>query len=115
MQNRYVLILVSLNPDRTDLSGNKFPNSGYVQARRFKSDENIENGLYGTLWGKYKEERWLNTDSQACWLVVKSEFNDDVIPLVNRENFYKFRSGMVVYSGDRLSPDSALRIVTRST
>jgi len=33
MRERYVLILVSLNPDKTDVSGIEFPDFGYVEAK----------------------------------------------------------------------------------
>lgn len=103
MSERYVLLLCSLNPDRTDLSGNQYPESGYVSSKNFKPDQNIQNGLYGTLWGNTETQRWLNVDPEAEWVVIKTERNDDLIPLSGDENFFKFRSGMVVFFGDRES------------
>lgn len=101
MSQRYVLLLCSLNPDKTDLSGNQYPESGYVAAKKFKPDQNIQHGLYGTLWGNTESQKWMNVDPEAEWVVVKTEKNDDLIQIGADENFYKFRSGMVVYFGDR--------------
>lgn len=100
MNERYVLFLCSLNPDRTDLAANKYPESGYVSAKSFKFDDNIMHGLYGTLWGKTETKEWLNLDPKAVWVVVRTEVNDEMIKL-SSNNFYKFRSGMVVFSGER--------------
>ena len=99
MSERYVLLLCTLNPDRTDLSGNKYPESGYVSAKNFRFDDNILCGLYGLLWGKSESKEWLNLDPEAKWVVVRTEINDDLIRLSN--SFYKFRSGMIVCSGER--------------
>ena len=99
MSDRYVLILVSLNPDDTDLSGIKYPLSGRVESRRYKPDDNILNGLYGILWGKTNKNRWVNSDIDAKYKVVRTEKNDEIVPLCNEYKFVKFRSGLVVFSG----------------
>lgn len=101
MNNRYVLILVSLNPDRTDISGVKFPSRGFIECPKYKPDNSIMGGLYGTLWGSTDNSRWMNTDPDAIWLVVKCEQNDEIIMLDKDSSFVKFRCGMVVTDGCR--------------
>ena len=101
MNNRYVLVLASLNPDRTDLSGTKFPTRGFVESKRYKPDANIMAGLYGTLWGRTENSRWMNPDRDAAWLVIRCEQNDEIISLDKESNLVKFRAGMVVFDGCR--------------
>lgn len=100
MQSRYALVLISLNPDKTDLSGNKYPESGYIEATSYKPDQDIRHGLYGTLWGKTTSTKWLNMDEKAYWTVARCEKNDDLIALDPRQNFFKFRAAMVVFNGN---------------
>lgn len=102
MRERYVLLLVSLNPDSTDLSGIKFPECGYVESKTYQPDKDIRNGLYGTLWGKTDAQYWLNKDPKTQWRVVKAENNDEIIPLDKAYNFVKFRKGMVVAGNSRI-------------
>jgi hypothetical protein len=101
MNNRYVLVLASLNPDRTDLAGVKYPSRGFVEATKYKPDASILHGLYGTLWGRTENSRWMNTDPDAAWLVIKCEQNDEIISLDKESNLVKFRCGMVVFDGCR--------------
>ena len=101
MQDRYLLILVSLNPDGTDLSGIKYPDSGYVEAPHYRADQDITSGLYGTLWGDCKSTKWVNPDPQAVWKVISVERGDEVVELDSGANFVKFRNGMVVCCGDQ--------------
>jgi hypothetical protein len=99
MRERYVFVLVSLNPDSTDISGVEFPESGYVESKKFQPDKDIRNGLYGTLWGRVNGGHWLNTDTDAKWCVVKVENNDEIIEIDPVYNFVKFRKGMIVSTG----------------
>lgn len=99
MDNRYVLVLASLNPDGSDLSGNVFPQSGHVEANQFKLDKDIRYGLYGTLGGKSENSCWINTDPKAQWRVIRTEKSDQIIALDEDNNFVKYRQGMVVHSG----------------
>ena len=100
MSTYYVYILVSLNPDRTDCSGNKYPKIGHIESKAYFPDDNNFHGLYGSYLGKIPSH-WVNTDPQAVWSVVKCENNDEIIFLDKRANFVKFRSGMVVFDGSR--------------
>jgi hypothetical protein len=101
MNNRYVLVLASLNPDRTDISGVKYPSRGFVECSKYKPDANIMSGLYGTLWGRTENSRWMNPDPDASWLVIKCEQNDEIITLDKESSLVKFRCGMVVFDGCR--------------
>lgn len=99
MQDRYTLILVSLNPDSTDLSGNLYPVSGHIAAKSFQPDTDIRYGLYGTQGGKAPDLRWVNKDTEATFRVVKTESSNEIVSLDSVNNFVKFRHGMVVASG----------------
>jgi hypothetical protein len=101
MDDRFVLILVSLNPDCSDLSGFVFPDKGYVEARHYKPNDDIRCGFYGTLWGKTPEPNWLNLDPDAEWKVVRTGNNSEILYLDGSYNFVKFRRGHVVFSGDK--------------
>lgn len=101
MTGAYTLMLVSLNPDYTDCSGNVYPESGYVEANNYEYDTNILHGLYGTKWGLYKNNRWLNMNEKAKWLVVRVEKNNDLIPLDKNNAFYKFRTGFIVLADEK--------------
>lgn len=101
MYSCHALVLVSLNPDHTDCSGNKYPDSGYVEAEEYQPNKNILQGLYGIVWGQYKTESWLNTDPKAKWRVVRIEQNDELYCVDSYQNLVKFRAGLVVFSGTR--------------
>jgi hypothetical protein len=98
---RHVLVLASLNNDSTDLSGNFFPEAGRVESSGYQPDTDIEHGLYGTLWGQAKSLTWVNTHPSAQWKVVRVENNDEIIHIDKSNNLVKFRSGEVVFSGDK--------------
>lgn len=101
MQKKYVLLLVSLNPDSTDLSGLIYPESGYIESKDYLPDKDIRRGLYGTLWGKVEGDHWLNTDPQAQWRVINIKNNDEMVFLEPMYNFIKFRKGIIVCSGTK--------------
>ena len=103
MEDRYVLVLISLNPDSSDLAGFVYPKEGYIEARHYKPDTNIRYGFYGTLWGECTEDKWLNTDAAAQWRVVRVDKNSEIIALDASQNFIKFRRGQVSHAGDKFS------------
>ena len=94
-------MLVSLNPDRTDCSGNSYPDSGYVEAKDYKPNDNLLQGLYGIAWGQYRSTQWLNLSQEAQWCIVRTERNSELLPLDKHESLTKFRNGLVVFSGSR--------------
>lgn len=100
MNSRYVLVLISLNPDRTDCSGNIYPEIGHIKAKEFQPDRSILKGLYGTAWANYLYKRWLNPHPEGQWCVVKTSRNS-IIPLDKDNGLIKFDSGMVVLSGTK--------------
>jgi hypothetical protein len=92
-----VLMLVYVDDDWMDIGGNVYPQSGYVECKYFTDDINIENGLYGILWGE--TDRFLyEKKNKGHWLVVKTEWNKEIIK-VNSYNRYKFRNGFIVKTG----------------
>ena len=103
MLNRYVLVLVSLNPDGSDLSHNIYPNFGNFEDKKYKPNKDIRFGLYGTLFGFADRGKWVNTDPVAAWRVVRVENNEDLISLDNYENLVKFKKCVVVHDGNLIS------------
>ncbi len=101
MINRNTLVLVSLNPDRTDCSGNVYPEQGFIQSGMYFNNSNILHGLYGIAWGNYNTNKWLNVDEKAQWCVVRVDKSNEIYCLDEDESFVKFRSGSVVFSGKR--------------
>jgi len=95
----YVLMLVYCDEEWMDIGGNEYPPEGYVEAKKFTYDIDIENGLYGIMWGKtcyFPYEKLENKN----WVVVKTEISEDIIKIDSYYNRYKFRCGSVVHTGD---------------
>lgn len=103
MEEQFALVLVSLNPDSSDLSGFIYPKHGYIEARYYKPNNDIRFGFYGTLWGECRESTWLNPDPSAQWRVVRVEKNQEIVSLDPSQNFIKFHRGQVAYSGVKYS------------
>lgn len=95
----YVFILVYVDDEWLDIAGNKYPHEGFIEAKEFSNDINIEKGLYGILWGKTGHFSYEQT-TKGHWIVVKTELSEDIIKTSWQENKYKFRSGWVVYAGN---------------
>jgi|AntRauTorckE6833_2_1112554.scaffolds.fasta_scaffold11520_2 hypothetical protein len=96
-----ILVLISLNPDRTDCAGNEYPESGYIRAAVYYANSNILHGLYGIAWGKYRSNKWLNVDEKAEWCIVRIDRTNEVYCIDEDESLIKFQTGSVVYSGNR--------------
>ena len=97
--NSYVLMLVYVDSNLMDIGGNIYPVEGYVEANNFTEDIDIRNGLYGILWGKTCSLSYEKIDSDN-WIVIKTEISEDLIKTDFYYNYYKFRSGTVVYFGN---------------
>ena len=97
----YVYLLVYVDKEWTDIGGNRYPIEGYISAKKFTKDTNIENGLYGILWGKAYSFPYEQLN-EGHWLVVKSQIGDDLVrtDYYFNGNRYKFRNGSVVHSGN---------------
>ena len=98
----YVLMLVYVDEEWKDIGGNEYPYDGYIEAKKFNYDIDIEQGLYGIMWGKtshFSYEKLKNGN----WVVVKTEICEEIIKVDGFYNRYKFRCGTVVYTGDIMS------------
>ena len=95
----YVLMLVYVDDNWMDIGGNVYPPEGFIEAKNFTEDIDIQFGLYGILWGKTCYFPYEKIDN-GNWLVVKTEIGDDLIRVESYYNRYKFRSGSVVHSGN---------------
>ena len=95
----YVLMLIYVDDEWMDIGGNEYPYEGYIEAKKFTNDIDIENGLYGIMWGKtchFPYEKLKNGN----WVVVKTEVSEEIIKVDGYYNRYKFRCGNVVHTGD---------------
>ena len=95
----YVFMLVYVDNDWLDIGGNEYPTEGYVEANNFTNDIDIQNGLYGIMWGKTFYLPYEKID-QGHWIVVKTETNEELIKTDWYYNRYKFKYGAVVYAGN---------------
>ncbi len=95
----YVFILVYIDENWEDIAGNKYPVEGFIRAKEFTDDIDISCGLYGILWGKTCYLCYEKID-KGNWVVVKTEFNEDLIRTDSYYNRYKFRQGWVIYAGN---------------
>ncbi len=95
----YVLMLVYADGNWMDIGGNVYPTEGYIEAQEFTRDIDIRYGLCGILWGETCYLPYEKTCS-GNWLAVKTELNEDLIKTDSYYNRYKFRNGLVVYSGN---------------
>ncbi len=94
----YVLMLVYVDENWMDIGGNVYPPEGYIEAKKFTKDIDIQYGLCGIPWGKTCYFPYEKIDS-GNWLVVKTELGENLIKTDWYYNRYKFHSGLVVYSG----------------
>ena len=97
-KGNYVLMLVYLDEDWLDLSGNKYHSEGFIEAKEFTNDIDLQNGLYGIMWGKTNYFPYEKID-KGHWAVVKTEINQELIKTDWHYNRYKFRNGFIVYLG----------------
>lgn len=94
----YVFMMVYVDGDWMDLSGNEYPTEGYIESESFTDDIDLQNGLYGIMWGKtcvFPYEQM----NKGHWIVVKIEISEELIKTDYYYNRYKFRSGFVVHTG----------------
>lgn len=94
----YVLMLVYVDGEWRDIGDNLYPLEGYIEAQEFTRDIDIRYGLNGIPWGKTCFLPYEKIDGN--WIVVKTEFGEDLITTDFYYNRYKFKNGNVVYSGN---------------
>ena len=98
-RNNYLLVLVHLTFEKYDLSGNKFPDEGFVKAKEFTRDNDIRYGIFGYEWGAVRRFRFEDID-YGYWSVVKTERSDNYIYINKSENSVKFESGIILQIGN---------------
>jgi hypothetical protein len=101
------LVLRTCNPDGTSYNGFKWPTSGPVECPDWDPAPRCGHGLHGLLWAEGNAGH-LGSDAKAIWQVV--EVDTDSIVKIDSDKV-KFRSGIVVYSGNR---NDALQMVLQS-
>ena len=95
----YVLMLVYVDDDWLDIAGNKYPIEGFIEAKKFTKDIDIRSGLYGVLWGKTWHFPYEQI-TKGHWIVVKTEYDEDLIKTEWNNERYKFKNGWVVHIGN---------------
>lgn len=97
-ENVYVLMLIYVDDERKDISGNYYPENGFINNNEFQFDLDIMSGFYGIKWGE--TDSLYYEDVNGEWVVVKTEDNKSLICLDKNRNRYKFKEGLVVCCGD---------------
>ena len=94
----YLLMLVYVNEDCEDIAANQYPLKGFIQAKHFSIDKDIQYGLVGIPWGQ-RNSFIYEKKKNGHWLVVKTEVHNNLICIDRIANRYKFREGVVLHSG----------------
>ena len=97
-QNNKVLVLRTCAADLTSHGGYRWPESGPVEAPDWDPWPVCGHGLHGLLRGA-GDGGLLDWSAEATWLVVEVDADD----IVDLDGKCKFRRGVVVHCGDRLS------------
>tara|TARA_Y100000310_G_scaffold345321_1_gene463759 strand:- start:784 stop:1644 length:861 start_codon:yes stop_codon:yes gene_type:complete len=98
MMEDHALVLVSLNPDMSDVAGNIYPSHGFVEAKDYNSDKSVLSGLVGIMWGRIGSSAYLKIDPSVVWVVLKIDLKN---PHVNLDDHViKFKGGLVVFVGN---------------
>lgn len=92
-----ILVLVTIDEDRRDSTGRQYPVSGKVKCETFIRDKSILHGLFGSLWGEVKDQKWIKNNDNSIWVVVRINNNYHVIDKEN--NIVKFHEGHIIYEG----------------
>jgi len=99
MENNYVLLVCPILKDGKDVAGNPYLGVGeFIQAQVFTKDGNIDNGLYGILWGKCPTFLQKNI-LKFNWAIVKTEINENLFLLDRMTNEAKFKRGIILHIG----------------
>lgn len=93
------LVLVYLNPDRTDKVGNVYPESGKIKCDNFEHNKKVNEGLYGILWGQNPKSSWIPQQDDLIWSVVETPVTNDLFFLDRAQDIVKFKRGEVVANG----------------
>lgn len=101
---RYCLVVVTLNHDRSDEGGNVYPEKGFLTCEDFVSDKDIMTGLHGTLWGRITTPYYLNRLNNAKVVVVRVAMDQSLILIDSEANHVKFSSCEVVHWADEKDP-----------
>jgi len=95
----YVLMLSYVDENWMDIGEVVYPTEGFIESENFERDINIRTGLSGILWGQASSLPYEKIN-KGNWAVVKTDISDDLIKIDHCSNRYKFRNGVVVYSGN---------------
>jgi hypothetical protein len=98
-EKNYVSVLCYVDENWMDIGGNIFPEDGFIAAKEFTDDINIQFGLYGILWGNTDYLFYENVDD-GNWAVIKVEVDNNFMFVDKMYNRVKFKNGMVVCSGN---------------
>lgn len=91
----YLPVLCFLDKRYKDIGNHKYPSHGFVSAKDFVPDRNIETGLYGIAWG-ITDILYYERTEKNYWALVKTEITNDIIIIDGFKNRVKFRNGIVL-------------------
>ena len=92
-------MLLYIDENWLDIGGNVYPIEGFIESKNFVKNVDVRTGLSGILWGQATILPYEKIN-KGNWAVVKTEISDDLIRTDYCSNHYKFRNGIVVYSGN---------------
>jgi hypothetical protein len=95
----HVLMLVNVDEEWRDIGGNEYLKEGYIEAKKFTKDIDIRYGLCGIVFAVTGYFPYEDLEG-GNWVVVKTEFNDDLTKTEYYYNRYKFKNGIIVHLGD---------------
>jgi len=95
---KFLPVMCYIDDNYMDIGGNIYPEYGFISAKEFTDDNNIQYGLYGIPWGRTDNLLYEKIDS-GNWVVIKTEINDELIKTDCIRNRVKFRNGMVLKVG----------------
>lgn len=98
-EKKYLPVICYVDENKKDIGGNIYPTEGFISARKFTDDINIEYGLYGIPWGKTKQLLYEKIN-KGYWAVIKTEINRDLVKTDFLLNRVKFKQGMILYFGN---------------
>jgi hypothetical protein len=90
-----VLVLRTVFADMTAYQGFKYPESGFVECKKWVAKNECGNGLHGWLWGEGDDSMRIGDDDRK-WMVLEVEA-DSVIELDGK---VKFPSANIIFCGD---------------
>lgn len=105
-KEKYVYVLRTCDSKMRTFRGFKWPESGYVEADKWKPEHPFMYGLFGLLWGEGNGSL-LDSEPDAKWIITKV-LASDIVQLKEKTQV-KYPKGEVVFVGEKQS--ATLKII----